>query len=258
MADIDDVKNLFSLPTVDPTVGALMVNSLDGSNLAGCLGTSLDDIETDDVTVVKILLDASISMKKHEQVVRDSYDKMIQSFKNSKQGGSILVSTVVFSTRTKILHGFKKSDEIAPIGNDYRATGGSTAVYDALMESITGAKAYATDLNQNGVRTKTIVVVFSDGDDNDSQKSSSSEVKITTESLLKKEMFYPVYVGYTDPNDPSADTILKAVAKKVGFPNVLTAAATESEIRRTVDLVSKSVIRTSQTTIGGTTNSFFS
>jgi hypothetical protein len=254
---IDDVKNLFSLPSVDPTVGALMINSLDGTNLAGCLGTSLDDIETDDVTIVKILLDGSISMKYHEQVVRESYDKMIKSFKDSKQGGSILISTVVFSTRTKILHGFKKADEVAPIGNDYRATGGSTAVYDALMESITGAKAYATDLNQNGVRTKTIVVVFSDGDDNDSKKASPDDVRITTESLLKQEMFFPVYVGYTDPNDSNADATLKAVAARVGFPNVLTAAATESEIRRTVDLVSKSVIRTSQTIVGGATNSFF-
>lgn len=249
---VDDIKNLFSLPTVDQNVAGLMINSLNGTNLTGCLGTSLDDIETDDVTIVKVLLDDSISMRQFEQVVRESYDKFVQSLKDSKGSGSILMSTVTFSTRTNILHGFKKVDEIDPIGNLYRANGGSTAVYDALMESITGAKAYSTDLNQNGVRTKTVVVVFSDGADNDSRKASGNDVNTLVTSLLKKEMFYPVYVGYSsNPNE------LKLVADTIGFPNVLTAKATESEIRRTIDEVSKSLIRTSQTTVGVSNNTFF-
>jgi len=254
---VDDVKSLFQTdPTADADAMGLMINSLDGTNLAGCLGAELDDLETDDVTIVKVLLDASYSMNDHEQTVREAYDKFINSFKGSKQAGSILVSTITFATQAKILHGFKKSDEIDPIGKDYIAKGGSTALYDALIDALTGAQAYAMDLKTNGVRVKVIIVVFSDGDDNDSRKASASNIKTIVDAAIKKEGFYPVYVGFKQsPNDD-----LEAIAKRCGFPNVEITNATESDIRRTVDLVSKSVIRTSQTTVGagGGNNTFFS
>jgi uncharacterized protein YegL len=253
---INDVKNLFSNSVndgdMDTQMSSIMINSLNGTNLAGCMGTSADDMETDDVTLVKIVLDASISMKRFEQTVRDSYDKFIKSFKDSKQSGSILVSTISFASTSKIIHGFKKSDEIDPIGNNYGANGGSTAVYDAALDAMTGIKAYSKSLNDSGVRTKNIVVIFSDGEDNDS-KISANKVKTVSEGLLRSEMFYLVYIGFQhDPNDD-----LQKIADAIGFPTVHTAAISESEIRKTVDLVSKSIIRTSQTQIGKS-NSFFS
>lgn len=252
---VGDIQSLFQNDTtLDPAAAVLMINSLNGANLTGCLGTSIDDIETDDVTLVKILLDASLSMKSHEATVRECYDKFIESLKDSKQGGSILVSTVVFATRSTILHGFKKSTDITdPIGMQYKANGGSTALYDTLMDSLTGVQAYAKDLKLSGVRSKIIVVVFSDGDDNDSQKSSAGDCKVVVDASLKKEGFYPVYIGYKQ--SPGDD--LDAIADSVGFINKLTTTASPSEIRRTMDLVSKSVIRTSQTTVGGANNSFF-
>ena len=254
---INDVKNLFNNSVDDGDLNSqaslIMINSLDGTNLAGCMGTSVDDLETDDVTIVTTILDASLSMKSFESTVRDSYDKFIKSLQESKQAGSILVSNRTFHSKQTILHGFKKVDEIKPIDKQYKANGGSTALYDTLLDALTGIKAYSKSLNQNGVRTKCVVAVFSDGDDNDSKKASSNDVKTVSDELLRSEMFYLVYVGYQQ--DPS--TNLKAIADTVGFPNVLTTNATESEIRRSMDLVSKSIIRTSQTQIGKS-NSFFS
>jgi uncharacterized protein YegL len=254
---INDVKNLFNSSVDDGDLNSqaslIMINSLDGTNLAGCLGAPVDDLETDDVTIVTTILDASLSMKSFESTVRDSYDKFIKSLQESKQAGSILVSNRTFHSKQTILHGFKKVDEIKPIDKQYKANGGSTALYDTLLDALTGIKAYSKSLNQNGVRTKCVVAVFSDGDDNDSKKASSSDVKTVSDELLRSEMFYLVYVGYQQ--DPS--TNLKAIADTVGFPNVLTTNATESEIRRSMDLVSKSIIRTSQTQIGKS-NSFFS
>lgn len=254
---INDVKNLFNSSTDDGDLSSqasmIMINSLDGTNLAGCMGTAVDDLETDDVTIVSTILDGSISMKTFEPVVREAYDKFVKSLQGSKTAGSILLSNRVFSTHQKILHGFKKVEEIIPIDKDYRANGSSTALYDTLLDALTGIKAYSKSLNQNGVRTKCIVCVFSDGFDNDSVKAGARDVKTVSDDLLKSEMFYLVYVGYKQ----SSSDDLNAIAAAVGFPNVLATDATESEIRRTIDLVSKSIIRTSQTQIGKS-NSFFS
>jgi len=249
---ITDVKSLFTTGDLSDETSSLMINSLDGTNLVGCSGAAADDMETDDVTVVSAILDDSASMHQFRDVVRESYDKFIKSLKDSKQSGSMLVSTRVFATRQKILHGFKKVDDIAPIGNDYKANGSSTALYDTLMEAMAGIKAYSKDLNQNGVRTKCIVVVFSDGDDNDSRKVKSFQVKAVSEELLKSEKVYLVYGGYQQ--DPNAN--LKAIADEVGFPSVMITNASEHDIRQTMDLVSKSIIRTSQTQVGKS-NSFF-
>lgn len=96
------------------------------------------------------------------------------------------------------------------------------------------------------------MVVFSDGEDNDSHKNRASDVKTLSEDFIRSEMFYLVYIGYK--HDDSDD--LDVIAKEVGFPNVLTVGATGHEIRKTMNLVSKSIIRTSQSNID-TTNSFF-
>jgi uncharacterized protein YegL len=252
----DDIKNLFSNAAdegeISRNASQVMINSLDGTNIMGCMGAAIDDIETDDVTVVSLVLDASYSMKSHEATVRDAYDNLIGALAASKQAGSIIVSARTFATVQDILYGFVKVAQIAKIGKKYTAVGNSTALYDALVDAMTGIRAYAKNLNDNGIRTKCIVVVFSDGADNDSVKNKSSDVKVLSEDFIKSEMFYLVYVGYKGGEDDDLD----AIAKEVGFPNVLTTQATQSEIRKTMNLVSASIIRTSQSQIGPS-NSFF-
>ncbi|MBN2442794.1 MAG: VWA domain-containing protein [Spirochaetales bacterium] len=252
----DDLKNLFNSAANDGEISeeasSVIINSLGGTNIMGCLGTDVDDLETDDVTVVSLILDASYSMKSNEKAVRDGYNNLIEALQNSKQAGSMLVSARTFSGNQQLLYGFTKVEEINKIGMKYLAEGNSTALYDTLVDSMTGIRAYVKNLNDNGIRTKCIIVVFSDGEDNDSQHNKASDVKTLAEDFLKSEMFYLVYIGYK--HDDADD--LDAIAKEVGFPNVLTTQATGSEIRKTMNLVSTSIIRTSQSQIGPG-NSFF-
>jgi len=253
----DDLKKLFQSAAnggeISKQASDIIINSIDGTNISGCVGADIDEIETDDLTIVSLVLDASLSMKQNENSVRQGYDSLIQSLQNSKQAGSMLVSARMFSGNQTIFYGFKKVEEIDLIEEDYIADGHSTALYDTLVDAMTGIRAYVKNLNDNGIRTKCIVVVFSDGDDNDSHMNKASDVKILAEDFLKSEMFYLVYVGYKQNDDDD----LNIIANKVGFPSILTTQATGSEIRKTMDLVSKSIIKTSQSQIGGG-NSFFS
>ena len=87
----DDLKNLFNNAARDGDIGTaaskIIINSLGGTNITGCLGTDVDDLETDDVTVVSLILDASYSMKSFEKAVRDGYNNLIEALTNSKQSG---------------------------------------------------------------------------------------------------------------------------------------------------------------------------
>jgi len=253
--NITDIKNMFSSAVaggdMSQQAAGIMINALDDTDLAGCMGTTVEELETDDVTVVSLILDKSGSMSPHQATVRIAYDTLVSSLKGSKQAGSMIVSARCFATTSTLLYGFKKVEEVDPIGNNYIADGSSTALHDTMISALTDIKAYSQNLKNQGIRVKSIIVVFSDGEDNEAPRKAK-DVKIIAEDLLKGEQYYLVYVGYA--TDPSVD--LKKVAGQIGFGNVLISQATESEIRKTMGLVSKSIIRASQTQVGA--NSFFS
>jgi len=253
--NITDIKNMFSNPTTNGGMSQqaadIMINALDDTDLAGCVGTVTEDMDTDEVTVVTFILDKSGSMSPHQATVRDAYDMLIESLKESKQHKSMIVSTRCFATTSTLLHGFKKVDEVEPIGNNYVADGNSTALHDTMISALTDIKAYTQDLKNQGMRVKCIVIVLSDGDDNEAPQKAK-DVKILADDLLKSEQYYLVYYGYA--TDPSTD--LKKIAAKIGFPNVLITGTTKTEVRKNTGLVSKSIIRASQTQVGA--NSFFS
>jgi len=253
--NIVDIKNMFSSAGTNggmsQQAAGIMINALDDTDLAGCGGTTVDELETEEVTAVSFILDKSGSMSPFQALVRAAYDMLIHALADSKQHGSMIVSTRCFATTSTLLHGFKKVDEIGPIGGDYVADGSSTALHDTMISAMTDIKAYSQNLKNQGMRVKSIIIVLSDGDDNEAPQKAK-DVRIIAEDLLKSEQFYLVYYGYaTDPN-----TDLKKVAGKIGFPNVLITGTTESEIRKNTGLVSKSIIRASQTQVGA--NSFFS
>ena len=258
--NINNIKNLFNTGVDDEEItqqtSQILINGLDDTNIAGYMGTDLDDIESDDVILVKLVLDRSWSMKDYENEVRTSYDALIDALKESKQAKNMLVSTHLFAgpDDSVILHGFQKVEEIDKIGRQYIAEGGSTAIYYNLRTALAGTYAYAKDLNDNGVRTKNLVCILSDGDDNSSRPANpaatSQEIQTISADYLRQENWILSYIGFGPDNHDS-------ITAKIGFPNVLTAQQTASEIRKSMGLLSASIIRASQTQIGSN-NSFFS
>jgi uncharacterized protein YegL len=255
VVSVGDAKSILSQPQVskiDPVASQMMINSLNNTNILGCTGVGVDDLQTDDITLVSLILDASMSMSAHEAVVRESFDELINALKGSKQAGSMLISSRVFGTKQKILYGFKQVEEIAknPIGSDYVANGSSTALYDSVFDAMTGIRVYSESLKQSGVRTKGIVIVMSDGEDNNSVKQNASDCKTLSEDFLKTESFVLVYVGFGSQD-------LLQIASEIGFKDTLISTKDASQIRKTMGVISKSIIRQSQTQIIPT-NSFFS
>jgi len=253
---ITDIKSLVSNAVseneVSDAAGQIMISSLNDTNILGCTGVDVDDLTVDNVTLVSIALDASYSMYEHEQTVREAYDELvIKAMKESKQANSMLVSTRVFDETDRILYGFKKVEDVGKVGSQYTAQGGATLLHDTAIAAMTGIRAYAKNLNDSGVQTKCIVVVMSDGGNN-TGTLSPDPVKKLAEDCIKSEMFYLVYVGF---KQHSSDN-LEAIGKSMGFPNVLTAAKSPSEMRKAMGLVSQSIIRASQTQVGPS-NSFF-
>jgi hypothetical protein len=115
-----------------------------------------------------------------------------------------------------------------------------------VLGAMTGLVAYGQRLWDEGVPTRRVLFVLSDGEDNAS-RSTASTVRSAASALAKQEAYTLAYAGFG-----SID--VAAQARAIGFAHVIGAAATDGEIRRVFRQVSQSVIRVNQ---GATASGFF-
>ena len=245
-----DLKSLFGDAQKDgmsqKAVGVLVEN-LNALTVAGAQGTSVNDLVGDEVTLFLAILDESGSMQGSEQEVTSAYGQMLSALRGSKAADSILLASWLFNTRPKLLHSF------LPLGNvpelvDYQPDR-ETALFDATLFGAASVVAYGQDLRNNGIRTKVVVVVFTDGMDNAS-RASSDKVRIVIEDLLAQEIYVFALVAF-------GQGYAHQMAAAMGISNVLEVDSDPSSIRRAMGTVSRSVIRASQTKIDPNAGGFF-
>ena len=228
----------------------LMVQNLGGQAGLGCVGAQVDDLNTDDVTLLVVIMDQSGSMGSVKNDVIDSFNQMTRALADSKASDSILMSAWTFDNNPNLLFGYTPIDSVKDISSQEYSPRGATALYDAVLDGFTGIVAYGQNLRNAGIRTRSIVCVITDGGDNVSGATASA-VKTVSDDLVRQEMYTLAFVGLGN------EAHFKQIADKMGFNNVLTTGNTASEIRRTLNLISGSVIRTSQNQISPGSNNFF-
>lgn len=250
----DSLQELFNDAGQDglsqSTVG-ILVENLNALTVAGAQGVSIDELAGDEVTLFCAIIDETASMNGYRSTVVEAYNKMLEALKASVNSDSILMSTWFFNTRPRLIHGYQFLDKVSELTlSDYNPDG-LTALFDATLHGLTSVVGYDRDLYNSGMRRKVVVVVFTDGEDNQS-RNSAAHVKSISDDLLKKEIYHLALVAF-------GQGFAYQVAREMGFPNVLEVGASESDIRDAVGTVSASVIRVSQGKIGsGKSGDFFS
>lgn len=126
------------------------------------------DLTSDRRTVIRMLIDSSSSMYKYEEdIVKglELFRDRVKNFQNSKE---ILVGKTLFNN-SSYTDGYKSIEDFQINYNTY----GGTALYDAIIEAKEGLtneqnNGYIDILKQNGCRTKGILIIISDGLDENS------------------------------------------------------------------------------------------
>lgn len=227
----------------------ILVNNLSPVTLAGAVGTSIDDLAGDEVTLYVRVIDWSDSMSRFVSSLTGAANEQLQALRGSKAADSVLMSSLFFNSRSTLLHSFLPLDRALVLDATNYIPGGSTALYDAVLDAITSAVAYTQNLRDAGIRVKVVIVIMSDGEDNSSSHTVSA-VRTVVEDLQRQEIYTLAFVafGYNGAG----------VASSMGIPvsNTLDASADDHGIRMAFGETSKSVIRASQSVIG-TSKSFF-
>lgn len=247
---------------LDKDSEGIVVANLNATTLPMCVGTPVEEIDTDDVTIIFLLIDGSGSMGDHESVVIDAInEELIGGLKGAskKAQQSIHLGGCIFSSGVTPLWGggFKKLEDIPPLTTrDYNPSrnGGMTALFDAQLDGVTAAAVYASQvLGGSGTPPKTIIACFSDGADNASSVSASKVKSVY--SKLDPEMFITAFMGFKALWDDDID--FNQIAADTGFRSVMTGEAGKNDsladrqrkMRHMLKLFSSSIIRQSQTTI---------
>lgn len=230
----------------------ILVNNLNPVTMMGATGAAIDDLAGDEVTLFGVVIDATGSMSPYRTDVIAGYNDMLQALRDSKAADSILMSTILFNTSSTLRHGYLSLQDVPNLDQNSYNPDSATALYDATLDAFTGIVAYGQQLRNGGIRTKCVIVVISDGEDNASRHATEAGVRTVALDLQNQEIYQLAFVYFGNNG--------QVVAQQMGFPanNVFNTTASPSEIRRALGTVSKSVIRASQTTIGGQSGSFFS
>ena len=127
------------------------------------------------ITELVFILDKSGSMSGMESDTIGGFNAMIE--KQKKIEGKVLVSTILFSNISEVLHDRKNLEDIEPLTDKDYQVEGCTALLDAIGEAVNHISNIHKYARQEDVPEHTMFVITTDGMENASRMYSSKKVK---------------------------------------------------------------------------------
>mgnify|MGYP004595712605 CR=1 FL=1 len=212
--------------------------TIDGLDETYATNMDVDDIVSPSIMLVDFLIDGSSSMYPYERVMCECLKHYREAIVNSKQADEMMVSKTIFESS------IQTGGYVAPedLNTDYTSNG-CTRLYDAIIDRRQRMLDYMDQLRSNGTNTRACMVILSDGEDNDSQYRAS-DARQAIQDLISKEITV-AFIAFGQGAFGIADSI--GVKKN----NVKKVSNDESELRRIINLVSKSAISASKKASSG-------
>ena len=146
-----------------------------------------------DLTEMVFILDRSGSMHGLEQDTIGGFNSMIEKQKN--QEGEALVSTVLFSNESRVIHDRLDIRKVESLTERQYSVGGCTALIDAIgcaIHHIGNVHKYAREEDRP---EQTVFVIMTDGLENASHIYSSSQVKEMLQEKKEKNGWEFLFLG---------------------------------------------------------------
>lgn len=129
----------------------------------------------DNLTEIVAILDRSGSMEHLEKDTIGGYNNFIE--KQKEIPGEANVTTVLFDDRYTLLHDRVDIKSVGPITNKEYFARGMTALLDALGKTINNIGSKLDAIKEEDRPSKVIVLIITDGEENDSKEFNLTSVK---------------------------------------------------------------------------------
>jgi uncharacterized protein YegL len=133
----------------------------------GFSAVHVDSLAASGYTLVTIVCDRSGSTSGFQKEMESALKEVIKACQSSPRADNLLMRVITFDNTHSEFHGFKMLESIN-LG-DYDGSlnpGGSTALFDAMINGIEGTNNYAKQLAQQDFDVNAILFFITDGDDN--------------------------------------------------------------------------------------------
>ena len=145
------------------------------------------------LTEMVFILDKSGSMSGLEADTIGGFNSMIE--KQKKEEGEALVSTVLFSNSSRVIHDRVDLQKIEPMTDRQYYVGGCTALIDAIGDAIHHIGNVHKYAREEDRPEHTIFIITTDGMENASRHYTSDEVKAMVKRQTEKHGWEFLFLG---------------------------------------------------------------
>jgi uncharacterized protein YegL len=206
-----------------------------GLNMTVAQDISGLDLQTEVATITYMCLDVSGSMSSHVSAMNQALNEFKNALVESDEADSMVLIKTLFGEYLTV----GSPQKIAWFDPSYTAKENATSLYDAIVKGAEDLKMYIQQARDDGHIARSVFVVFTDGEDNNS-KASWASAKAAVEELLKQECIACVFIAF--------GLSAKGIATRLGFQpeDVLECNSTASDLRKAFNYTSKRVSQQSQ------------
>ncbi len=229
---------------------AMQTHAIAGMQAFQFSGKRIESLGATEYTLATVALDVTGSVEGHETQIREALITAVTACKKSPRANNLLLRVILFSTSCKPggieeIHGFKPLGEIKPEDYPQLHCYGATNLYDAVFSSVGATNAYAKTLMDQEFLANGIVIVITDGDDNQSN-ATLQMVKDEVGRGAKAESIESLVTILVGINAASCAKRLDTMAQTVGMKFIDAGDATPGKLAKLAEFVSQSVSSQSQ------------
>lgn len=211
--------------------------------------TKMDVLGAAEYTLASIVMDVSGSVTSFGPQLEDAVKSIFKAMFKSPRKDNLMLRLTQFSNDVRESHGFKLLGAINE--KDYTNVlniGGNTALFDAVDESIQVTSTYGKQLTTQDFLVNAIIVVVTDGQNNDGNIYDAEQIKKSLQAARKAENLESItviLVGVTN-DDVNLDAYLQEFKDKAEIAQYVSIGkATPQRIAKLGQFVSQSISSTS-------------
>ena len=146
------------------------------------------------ITELVFIIDKSGSMAGLESDTIGGFNATLKKHKKDKESKAY-VTTILFNTNFDMIHDRIDLSEIKPMKESDYEVGGSTALLDAVGETIEHIKNIHKYARSEDVPDKTLFVIITDGMENSSHKYNNRQIKSMISDMREEKKWEFIFLG---------------------------------------------------------------